>query len=376
MDVIHMNTKEISRSNICCVADSYYQLLNLLSIIYHQIDADGNNIDLYVNSNLLENNNLVFEKIKCFWGIKNTYRVFLKDDHSIKQIYMRFCTPNKYVLERTDNKEFQYEMYDRIYLANPTHFALSIILCNKSADVIYYEDGLGSYYLDLIKYEYPLYQRLLYSIVGNDLRRTYPSKIYLNSIDMYNGRMTNNVYCNLMLGDNDEEYIKLIHSVFTIDTDKYKDKKVVYITQPLYTIKSYKSENKKILDNIENVLFSRKDLLVRVHPMDKTEYNLPEKIIDRACGNWELVSEKTIGNKSVMIGFYSTAQFIPKLLYQREPFVVFFYRLFPGLVDINELVQMEKTIGFLKSQYNNKEKILVPESLSEMISMLEGLKDD
>ena len=365
-----------NRGNICCIADSNYQLLNILSVIYHQINVNNNDIDLYVYANIIERNELLFKKIKDIWGIKNVYKIFVKDDHSIGQIFRRFFNPNQYVIERTDNTLFRNGMYDGIYLAVPNHFSLSIVLCNQKAGVNYYEDGTASYFLDLIKWEYPLYQRVLYFLVGNHLKKAYPNKIYLNNVKMYIGGMSNNVCQNLLIDENDICYKNMIKAIFPIDVHKYLDKKTIYFTQPLYTIKGYNSKVKTLLDDVENHIFSMNRLILRIHPLDKSDYNLPENSLDRESGSWEIVCEEAVSNNSVLVGYYSTAQFTPTLLFKKEPYILFLYKLLPELYNGYKLVQMEKTVSLLESQYKDKRKIMIPKSMEEMIDMMDGIDND
>lgn len=362
---------DIKNKKICCICDSHYQLINVLGLLHYQIDASSNQIDLYIKTSVLEKEYNLSDKLKKYWGISNIYKIDIIDDHSLKEIIFRFCFPLKYIKERTNNMFLKKNYYDVIFIAVPTHFSLSMFLCNKYSDIYYYEDGLGSYYIDLIKWIYPYSQRMIYQILGHNIMRAYPKAVFLNSPNMYNGIMSENVKINLMISETDSNYKDTIHKVFETNAKKYEGKKIIYLTQPLKSIKGFSEKSEQTLKFIENKVFLLKKFLIRIHPMDKSIYNVDEQFLDNDCGLWELVCEKAVSEETVLVGYYSTAQFTPNILYKKEPFIVFLYRLFPEMLSTSEKKEIERTIVLLRNNYKDKQKIVIPQTIHDFEKALE-----
>ena len=208
---------------------------------------------------------------------------------------------------------------------------------------------------------------------GKNTKRAYPQKIYLNNPKMYSGGMTKNICRNLLLDVNDLEYKNTICAVFPVDINKYNGKNIIYLTQPLYTIQGYNKDSEKKNQEILNHIMSLNRYVLRPHPVDSNKFDKENDNVD-LCGNiWELLCEKAINNKSILIGYYTTAQFIPFILYQKEPYIIFLYRLFP---ELDSCGYNEKTVNFLKSHYRDNGKILIPSTIEEMVSMIGGLNND
>ena len=67
--------------------------------------------------------------------------------------------------------------------------------------------------------------------------------------------------------------------------------------------------------------------------------------------------------------FFSTALFTPKMLYNKEPYLIFLYKIL-GI----ELFNANKLIRNLKSTYSNPEKIMLVENIEELFEIVSKLE--
>ena len=72
----------------------------------------------------------------------------------------------------------------------------------------------------------------------------------------------------------------------------------------------------------------------------------------------------------ILITFFSTAVFTPKMLYGQEPTIILMYKAFGSTVNINHKDDLCKSIV---STYNDKSKVIVPESLEELTVALNNI---
>ena len=83
----------------------------------------------------------------------------------------------------------------------------------------------------------------------------------------------------------------------------------------------------------------------------------------------DLEAADFVNEDSILISFFSTAAFTPKLLYGKEPYLLFLYKL------IREPVfHADQVVDGLRRCYFRPEKIMVPETITELLTLIEGLE--
>ena len=131
-------------------------------------------------------------------------------------------------------------------------------------------------------------------------------------------------------------------------------------------------EREKALEALLSTLGNQ--AVVRVHPR-QADKQVPGLQRDTYANLWELECMEQIGSDHVLIGAFSTAQFMPKLLKNAEPTVICTYKLL-----FNDLTDpfwqgAEKFIADFKAMYSDPEKIQVPETLDELRELLPRIRD-
>ena len=84
---------------------------------------------------------------------------------------------------------------------------------------------------------------------------------------------------------------------------------------------------------------------------------------------------KQIGDEHILIGAFSTAQFMPKLLKNVEPTIICTYPILFNNLDDTFWQGTKKFIDDFKALYSNPQKIYTPESLEALQKLLNDLGD-
>ena len=76
---------------------------------------------------------------------------------------------------------------------------------------------------------------------------------------------------------------------------------------------------------------------------------------------WELECIQSINDGNVIFAAFSTAQFTPKLLFDKNPYIIFLYKIF----DL-EVKGADEMIERFAHTYKYKSKIFVPKCMEEI----------
>ena len=89
----------------------------------------------------------------------------------------------------------------------------------------------------------------------------------------------------------------------------------------------------------------------------------------------ELECCNTISDNHILIGGFSTAQLMPKILDGAEPYLIFVYKLFFDSKELSSTFwkSTETFIYKFRDQYKNKNKVFIPETMEEFKAILEKL---
>lgn len=356
-------TMDKSKHNICIICDSTYQFLNLLGVLNMRDYTDGV-IDVFINKDIIKKNPGIDSLLRK-WRVKNIYLTTSSEKDNLYQKIIKYISPVCYINSRCIDR-IKYVKYDIIFTAVPTHFAASIININKCAKLYYYEDGLSSYMEDMVKRFYSLHDKILYKLFGFSLARLYPVEMYINEPKLYEGLMCPESKECRIININNGKILREIGELFPINNSLYKENSVIFLSQPILL-----NGIKNKFDEIFNTIMSIDNIIVRPHPTEKDRFIGYKGNIDFDCGIWELLCSN-LTNNNTLIGYYSTAQFIPTILYKVQPTLIFLYRLFSDCLQKDVIERMDQTVNGLKQQYEDGGKIFTPNSMEEFIFILKN----
>ena len=171
-----------------------------------------------------------------------------------------------------------------------------------------------------------------------------------------------------------EDFWNLIKRVFAYDdsNELYLKYSIIYLMQPNdYGL----LEIDRINLQIEQILGSKEGkCIARPHPRQE---NILNSVIymDYSRDIWELLCVDKISDNHILISMCSTAQLIPKMLFNKEPYLIFTYKLFKNVLPNEVYNKIENMVENIKSVYQDKTKIYVPTNIEEvqMCLKIEGI---
>lgn len=357
--------------NIVCVCDTPLQILNAVQYVEKYADDNIDNVDIFIYHQFA-NAKFISERLKKSNLFRNVYDIQRFKEYST--IFRKLVTLwrmfyPEYFLKKylTDSKKNIESRYDCLVFAFPTTLVFALQALYKPEKVIILEDGIGTYIGDITDDYSSGFFRIFRKIFRNLNLSISPDYYcircpeFLDTVDE----------AKKLILDNTSEYLHVLNDIFKYKSNNlYETRKKVFLTQPLNERKGYLDKTyRKILDLLEGC---RSEIVVRKHPRDiGVDYS--GFVQDNTGNMWELECCNTICDDHVLIGGFSTAQLMPKILTGAEPVLIFLYKLLFDKEALNSVFWVETTelIRKFKENYRDKTKILIPETMEELINILE-----
>ncbi len=335
------------------VCDTPYQIVNAVNYktankeqktdiyIYNQF-ASAKTVAENLKKTKMFDNVVLFDKYLSYSGIKQKLITLI-----------RIATPKITLKKHMDGKA-KLKNYKTVFLSCFTPFTDSVRLLNPYAKICEYEDGTGSYFHNDLanKFRTGIFDIVNKLFLGGTLSYKRDT-IYLNHPEVYT--LDENKTILPLPKITNTNALKIIFNY--TPNSKYTDNKIIYLTQPLKeTSVGTRAEE------IEKQVFSLlgDSALIRVHPRQSVDSYSGYKL-DTENNLWEIECAEQITDDHILIGAFSTAMFIPKMLYNKEPMVIFTYELYGE--HFNDFVKM---VDMLRSMYKNPEKIIVAENIDTL----------
>lgn len=357
----------------CIICETPYNIFNAMKLIYSEEGKTESKIDLFLSQNLcyLRDNIIITGLFNNIWIFNNGGNVKLSFGERVD----RFFRLGKCIRDDVDGM-LEFEEYEEIYIFSATRFPINMIYKNRKAKVVYVEDGMDSY-IGRIKPAVSRKARMICALVGRNYKRIIPDIVYLNepqicdaSIDYHIKRIPNQNFRNTKLN-------VLYRYVFNYQEEPtYKEKRIIYLGQA-FVADRMGMGIEKIEDSIaEKMQFFEDKVIYRKHPRED-EVSLKWQYIDEGTNMWELVCQDDIDDDSILLSSFSTALFIPKILYDKEPWLIYTYKLYDEYFaeENNLIVGIEKMITRIRASYSNCRKVIcvknvgeIPDIISEIIN--------
>lgn len=360
---------------IAFICDTPYQVLNGINYCYHLDRVKEHTVDLYLGNqfygsyDLMERiiNEGIFQNVYGFEEKLSQYKM-IHYFHRMQDILF----PKRYLKNVLKKQvDFSKKEYDIIYLSVPTMFGIAFSSLFQEAEMMYYDDGLGSYYDNLIDRMNQSPQGKLCRLFGISLKHMEAKALYVNNPYFCKSGMTKDIRPLPSLSQCSEEFRQLLYRVFAYTPNpNYENYRMIYLSQPNDSgNKEQEVQSVKIMEALEHY---EKDCMVRPHPRQK-ELHTKRLMIDRSRDMWELLCINQITEKHILLGTYSTAQIVPKLFFNKEPYLIFMYKIEQPKNSLLNYEAMEQMIENLKAGYEHPEKIKIPKDIEELKRDIEGI---
>lgn len=352
--------------NYAILCDTPYQILSAISFKLDRT-TNGDRVDLFVDVLRCSNVDMVslafrvkeskiFTNVYCIENLQIKYERFKP---CIRVLEWLFPATIYNLMTKKITRKCK---YDITVVSGPFSTQRCLIAAFPKSEIYFIEDGLGSYIgrngIRELSWRGKIAQRIFkFSPI-----HIYPKVSFLYFPAFYEGeykhlvqKMAFPVQCK-----------KKLNEIFEINCSQikniYKNRQFVYFSQYFGSDKEMQIEQ-----SIVNIIKDfKKDFVVRPHPRGVCSF-YEGLYIDNSFSQWEL-SYAEIDNESVLIGNFSTALFVPKLIYDKEPTIIFTYKLYG-----NNFVS--DAVNRLRNLYTNKQKIICVTSVDDFLKIITELRE-
>ncbi len=365
---------------ISFVCETTYNLFIAIILLFQLKQIDDIDVTFFVRNNRIKKE--LIDNLKTLKEINNVkefnYSIF-NDVYEKKLItvyyfsFMNYVFPFYFFNKFLQNKGEKYK-FDEIYIAFPDMIERLLVRLNAKSKLFFYEDGIGNY-VEFTK-RFPLYTCFtedLWSFIHfrkNKWKNV--DGIFLNQPDCFDYDLIEKFKINNFVGNNMVE--NALNTVFSTqeNTENYYSNKMVFFTQPddksPFLGRSYKEIEIKIINMLNNEFHD--SIIVRIHPRDDSIIDNVK--VDNSNNMFELMAKDYVDDETIMISYFSTACFTPKLIYDKEPYIIFLYMLF----DVDQLYRDSYKVFLdrMKKLYKSNNKIFIPKTDDELIDSINYIK--
>lgn len=280
--------------------------------------------------------------------------------------------------------------YDFLYVAGATRFPLDVKqFCAPYAKTVLFEDGVGSRngaifkafsFMDPIEMDEALFSKedLLKFAAKRFVDKLVKRRLRLNSEELWVFSPDESLrrrFPQLAIHEIPLSCMRsnLVEEVLGSSLSQVENANMIFFASPSTTGGGVTEIQEKIID-----LLSRKrewGAIVRRHPRS-FDMSLPcelESGNDEAC--WEMIwGLKGLDEHLILMGFGSTAQITPKILYDEEPYQIFLHRFLP--VDSPYKTAAQNAMDELLQRYSEPERIFSPASIEELVAVVEAILNE
>lgn len=350
----------------CCICDTPFQLFTCLNIFYG--NNDSGETDLFLG-NVFQDKEHMIKRLKEAKIFRHIYIYDVNEYENstlcvVLNKVQRMIKPEKYI-ERVVKEKFvlSEQQYTDVYISMAFRFSIAFVLGCPNATLHYYDDGLGSYLGKIYEHSIDRKWKLLYGLFGVSYKRLYPDVRHVYSAMLCKSEMTGELMEISRNNYLDEEYRAFLKDVFEYERNGHYDRKtMVYLTRP----NDFKKEQIDALDaELEKKLLAYgNECLLRVHPRDLRK-DLVAIDKDEMLKLWELVCLDSVREDMSLIGWFSTAQFIPKILYDMEPEIVLTFPMYKECFSDDWMKKYLQFAEDVRDIYRDKSKIVLINSMEE-----------
>ena len=352
--------------------NSAYQLINILNLHWHHDhgfeDMENYSADLMIQNSFDEAENIAdtIRREKIFDNVFLINKVISKGRfHFINSVY-NIISPS-YNLKANyaiDRKEVE-NRYDVICVPKFSPVIASIWQLNKKADLNLHEDGAGSYFayfdMEMRSKSYKLFYRLF-----NQDRDFYNyKKIYINCPEFY---IREEKEKTVEIPDFNEENLTQIRNCLLGETkDEESEKDIFWFSQ---TLKS--NSQKESFESDESLIYLEKyrdRVLYFPHPRNPVGVSSFDQPKQKQIWEIRALNIDDIEDK-LLISVHSTACLTPKILFDKEPYVILLYKM---VINHNwpYYQTMDQVIELFRQSYSEPEKVIIPENFDEYKKAIE-----
>lgn len=357
---------------IAIYCETPFQLIVALNVAYELMD-ENDKMDLYIVKDMYKSVNQFLVQTKHS-RINNVFYVrrTLPERTLFTRIKQRIMYGKDRVLhlfvEADDIKKFP----EYSFIISIKYNAILKYMCRhliKGGKVYFTEEGIGEYLCgnenNIIE------EQKLHKYIGGRYLLLPELALDKKSVALYQ-----NPYLN-----NKKEFKDLLKSIFSYEDEMQMYSGVIFFEQPFgkdYQYPEYNAIEERICKELY-IAFSESEISFKAHPRTEKKQNSVNMIY--GTNPWEcIVNDMADIDERVLVTMASTAVITPKILCNKEPYVIVlihFMKEFYETIE-NGTVMYERSIRmfeYVKSIYK-KDKFYVPKTMEEYRCILKNIKEN
>ena len=364
-----------------CFVATPVQVLNVVNMAFNDIEGMRGNCDLYILKQFsgFENMLPALRASGLFRNVYECVQIPLKKRSKPVSLAIgaaKAFFPGSFLKRWVKRDGFEKNEYDVLLMSGPTYLMVLLAEINRKARIWFYDEGVGSYMGNIMDHyvrQGEKRKRFLKAVFHTGIYLIQPERQYLN----------NTAFCRTTLACprlplpaldfKNAAFAALLREIFGA-VDGLQGKDIVFLSQPVAELHTHLQgaadvdPEEVFRDLLTPLLPWQTRTIVRPHPREK-EREYCGLDIDRSSTLWELICASSITDDHVLISLYSSALVSPKIMYDREPVVIFTYKLLQPPGNARTAV-MEDLIERLRSSYRDPSRVYNVESLEQYEAVL------
>jgi len=371
---------EQMNKRIAVYVDTPLHVLNALNFVWHDIDGIKGECDLYIFKQF-SGFEMMIPRIADTGLFKNVYECHVPDKtkeskcwHYIKRA-AEILRPSKSLREWTNGITLE-NRYDTLLIPGPFRFTIALNDVNRNAEVRLLEDGSVNYYGNLLDAYGPKSKWFFKTIFNRGHNNIQPQRMYVNNLAMCESTLACEKLQLPRIDCCDVDFCNFLTDVFGPVPNGY-EAKFIFMSIPVNEIKSVSGVDPEAVNDrlLEELTRYRDRVIVRPHPREIVREYMGLNV-ETDSYSWELFCSLGLDESNVLIGVYSTGMFMPKLMFDKEPTLIFTYKLYKYSFTEERFNEMESLIRNLKDSYSDKNRVYNVESFEEYQMVLKTVARD
>lgn len=363
---------------LCFICETPLHVLNSVNYVANQEEFSDAQVDFYIGRRFYDSEN-VADRLRRSGIVHNVYTYSMDKKNialpaRIKAIFLK----KSFIADCIDGP-FNSKVlnYDYVHFAFFGPMPYAMVFANKRAKVRYFEDGLGTYVGTSATEDFSLLRKTLYTLTGTDYTRLFkPEVLFVNNKAMCASHVTEDIRQLPLFACMTPALREQLYYIFGYQKNPvYTERKCVYLSRP----NDFGPASVDVLDRkIENVLshFSD-DFVLRMHPR-QSAFAVGQMQPDTSRNSWELMCIDEITEDHILVGWFSTAQVVPKFILDKEPWLVFYYPIYQRNADTESDVyaSFDQLVDRLKKSYRAPEKIVTVGAIESLPAALASVIEE
>jgi len=352
-----------------------FQVLNCINFVYNNIRDTAGSSDIYIVDEFFDDKNIA-ERLRQTGVFKNVILVKDIPDRSLSlNRHIGQVLPKKYLQYRLGLDKEPISDYKQLVTCgwNKLFIRYAEFLKGNGIKHFFLDDGIVSYVGNMRTAEYPgLIDKKIKLFFDKGAYSIKIDELYLNNIAQNQSSMVEQVIELPKLVNAKKQFRELLNYVFGYN-EKCLNTKYVFLDQFTNNdINMEKVITKPALWGKIAALVPKGELLIRLHPHDASTMDLPGVVFDKKRSLWELVCINEVNDKTVLIGYCSTALITPKFIFDEEPIIICLYKLVE-FHNKEKAREIDNVFMRLRESYKRKERVNIPENIIELENMLKKI---